>query len=288
MHKLFSFQLERLLTLKSFCEQWGQTLLEKKKLKYLLSSDEWSEIENIVQVLNWPFVLTEQLQAEQLTLSDVYGHWITMELKLQKENHPLAGLLLKHLRPRREKILNHQAMNAAIYLDPRFNRLLSLEKRNEAVYFLQNFWIRLTTFQGQNESDDLNADVCVESDFDSIGDNIDEDLLALVLSSDERISKPSGSVSAKEKCIKTQLIKFFETETFNNVQKSKGILGYWSSAVRYEYDALYALSRVLLSVPATQVSVERAFSALRYVLNDYRTGLSDESLENILLIKLNW
>lgn len=254
----------------------------------MLSSDEWSEVENIVRVLKLPYILTEQLQAVQLTLSDVFGYWITMEIKLQKENHLLAGLLLKHLRPRREKILDHQAMSAAVYLDPRFNRLLSLEKRNEAVNFLQNFWIRLTSFQGQNESAVIDIDVDDEAGDSSNDDNIDEDLLALVRSSDERISPPSGSASAKEKCIKSQLIKFFETETFENVQKSKGIQGYWCSAIRHEYDALHALSRVLLSVPATQVSVERAFSAIRIVLNDYRTSMSDESLENILLVRLNW
>lgn len=254
----------------------------------MLSSEEWSEVEEIVKVLKWPYILTEQLQAEQLTLSDVYGHWITMEIKLQKENHSLTRLLLKHLRPRREKVLDHQAMNAAVYLDPRFNRLLDLEKRNEAVYFLQNFWIRLVNFQGLNLNETEDPDAGDGAELDFIDDNIDADLLALVRSTDERISKPSGSASAKEKCIKTQLIKFFQTETIINVQKAKGILGYWSSAVRYEYHALYALSRVLLSVPATQVSVERAFSALRFVLNDYRTSMSDESLENILLVRLNW
>lgn len=169
----------------------------------MLSSEEWLEVEKIVQVLKWPYFLTEQLQAEQLTLSDVYGDWITMEIKLQKENHPLAGLLLKHLYPRRVTILDHQAMNAAVYLDPRFNGLLSLEKRNEAVDFLQVFWIRMQNLKNQNESFEVNAGDNDEYQFDVIDDNIDPDLLAYVHSNDERFSKDSGSNKTKEKCIRS-------------------------------------------------------------------------------------
>ncbi|KAH8393125.1 hypothetical protein KR215_002950, partial [Drosophila sulfurigaster] len=35
------------------------------------------------------------------------------------------------------------------------------------------------------------------------------------------------------------------------------------------------------------VTIERAFSTLRLVLTDYRNRLSQEVLENILLLKLN-
>lgn len=50
---------------------------------------------------------------------------------------------------------------------------------------------------------------------------------------------------------------------------------------------LYELAMVILAAPSTQVSVERAFSALNLVFSDLRCGLSDEVLQNILLIKLN-
>ncbi|XP_041767441.1 uncharacterized protein LOC121591114 [Anopheles merus] len=50
---------------------------------------------------------------------------------------------------------------------------------------------------------------------------------------------------------------------------------------------LYEVATLLLSVPSNQVSVERAFSALGLVLSDKRTRMNDDTLENILLIKLN-
>lgn len=50
---------------------------------------------------------------------------------------------------------------------------------------------------------------------------------------------------------------------------------------------LYAVAMVLLATPSNQVSVERAFSALSLVLSDHRTALGDNTLADILLIKLN-
>lgn len=50
---------------------------------------------------------------------------------------------------------------------------------------------------------------------------------------------------------------------------------------------LYEVAKVIFAVPSTQVSVERAFSALGLVLTERRTRLSETSLSNILLIKLN-
>ncbi|XP_039969907.1 uncharacterized protein LOC120781740 [Bactrocera tryoni] len=64
------------------------------------------------------------------------------------------------------------------------------------------------------------------------------------------------------------------------------VLTYWKEK-QYTDQELYAISNVCYAVPPTQVSIERAFSALRLVLTDYRNRLSQDVLENILLVKLN-
>jgi len=53
------------------------------------------------------------------------------------------------------------------------------------------------------------------------------------------------------------------------------------------YPRLYQLAKVIHCVPATQVSVERAFSALKLVLSDLRCNLSPISLKQIMFLKLN-
>lgn len=50
---------------------------------------------------------------------------------------------------------------------------------------------------------------------------------------------------------------------------------------------LYAVAMVVLAAPSNQASVERAFSALSLVLTSHRTQMTDELLEDTLLLKLN-
>ena len=65
---------------------------------------------------------------------------------------------------------------------------------------------------------------------------------------------------------------------------STDILNYWETR---KDDALYDIAKVVLGVPATQVSVERAFSALALVLTSRRTRLNDDTLNDILICKCN-
>lgn len=58
-------------------------------------------------------------------------------------------------------------------------------------------------------------------------------------------------------------------------------------ARKYSHPELFEVAMVVFSGPSSQASVERAFSALALVLSDLRTGLSDEALQHILMIKLN-
>lgn len=64
------------------------------------------------------------------------------------------------------------------------------------------------------------------------------------------------------------------------------ILDWWFK-MRSTKPSLYAIAITLLSIPCTQVSVERCFSGLALVLTKHRTQLHDETLRNILLIRLN-
>lgn len=64
------------------------------------------------------------------------------------------------------------------------------------------------------------------------------------------------------------------------------IMCYWEDK-KFTYPRLYRLAKIVHSVPATQVSVERAFSALKLVLTDLRSNLSADSIKKIMFLKLN-
>lgn len=48
---------------------------------------------------------------------------------------------------------------------------------------------------------------------------------------------------------------------------------------------LYPLSLTSLAVPATQVSVERLFSGLKFILSPLRTNMGPELLDEIMLLR---
>lgn len=66
----------------------------------------------------------------------------------------------------------------------------------------------------------------------------------------------------------------------------RDIMEYWEEK-KFVFPNLYQLAKVVHSVPATEVSVEMAFSALRLVLTDLRCNLSTETLQKIMFVKLN-
>ncbi|XP_046803086.1 uncharacterized protein LOC124419016 [Lucilia cuprina] len=64
------------------------------------------------------------------------------------------------------------------------------------------------------------------------------------------------------------------------------VLDYWNKRKSLD-EELFILSNIIFGVPPTQVTIERAFSSLRIILSESRNRLSPETLENILLVKLN-
>lgn len=67
---------------------------------------------------------------------------------------------------------------------------------------------------------------------------------------------------------------------------SQHAIQYWSDR-KSLHKELYKLSMITNSVPITQVSVERAFSSLAFILSPLRNSLGEDTLENILIIRLN-
>lgn len=70
------------------------------------------------------------------------------------------------------------------------------------------------------------------------------------------------------------------------VNKKENILSWWYSK-RFTHPLLFSLSEVALAVPPTQVSVERLFSGLKFTLSYLRDKLGEDSLDDIMLIRIN-
>lgn len=79
----------------------------------------------------------------------------------------------------------------------------------------------------------------------------------------------------------------FESDLSTYERKSRlplnaNVLEYWDSS-----NIISGIANILLAIPSTQVSVERLFSAMKYMLSDQRNRLSPLNLEHILMVKAN-
>jgi hypothetical protein len=96
----------------------------------------------------------------------------------------------------------------------------------------------------------------------------------------------SGSTVVNQPCDESLKSRLEALSLCDRVPVNEDILNYWA-VKRLSDDDIGFLAEIVLAVPATQVSVERAFSGLHWVLSPQRTKLSDKHLDDILTIKLN-
>lgn len=64
------------------------------------------------------------------------------------------------------------------------------------------------------------------------------------------------------------------------------ILEYWKKR-KFSNPRVYRLAMVVLAAPSTQVTVERLFSQVKFILTDSRMRLSSVSVKDIMVLKMN-
>lgn len=70
------------------------------------------------------------------------------------------------------------------------------------------------------------------------------------------------------------------------VREQFDIIRYWKQR-KIMNPRMYRIAIALLSIPSTQVTVERLFSQLKLVITDTRTRLNCKSIKNIMFLKSN-
>lgn len=259
--------------------------------QYLLCK--WNILKEFHQVLNIPYIGTIKLQKIDLTLSDVFGVWLEMQLLIErllkkKMTTNLAILLKNSIQNRKKLVFDNSAMICAVYLDPRFRAEItqhqSLANENDAKTNLLNLWNRLKLNQHSNTINDKSETENVSSS--SILNSSDSfDLtreMCDYLKRDSHNVSSLSNLSAETNDLNSELESF--KPDFMPFDQS--ILNYWEARKDLN-PLLYELAMAIYSIPPTEVQIERDFSALEKILTKYRTQLSPRILEAILLINLN-
>ncbi len=72
----------------------------------------------------------------------------------------------------------------------------------------------------------------------------------------------------------------------NRIDKKSDVCEFWGKK-KLTNSCLYSLAVTVLALPVTQVSCERALSGLKYILNDLCSNMTEDVLEDILIIRAN-
>lgn len=224
-----------------------------------------------MDILKVIYDATIAVQIPHFTLSDFFCTWIRIHVRLNRLKSSselktnLVDILLKSLDFRKTALLKHPSMLCAIYLDPRVYRSLSENEMKIAKMALADLHQRVI-----NLKDNL-TDSSVNKTVDSLEEYYD--------------NKSVTKNDCEERADFMQLLDNFRF-ALPHENKDKSVFEFWECK-KEVYPAIYKVACVVNAIPPSQVTVERAFSALNYIFSNKRCRLNQQTLENCLMIKLN-
>ena len=264
---------------KSFLNQIG---LANESL--LLLDEDWEKISDVTEALKPLREATCALQLKNLTAGEFLAQWIKCKVILERSTAVTAPLFLQAMEKRESSVLSNPAFLSAVYLDKRYNVLLT-EKQNElSQIHLLGLWKKIQMISSTlsvadslsaKENSFANGGSDGEADSDSDSVDIVEHLLR---ANDE---KKAANTANKETEVAEHLKMFAKG---SRISKSECIFQWW----HYQQESIIKkLAEVAIALPVTQASVERTFSGLRYILNDLRLGLKEDIVDAIMLLRCN-
>lgn len=270
-----------MIELQNFCESPATN--QNKIAEFCLTSEEWISVKHIESILSHFAKQTTRMQKETISLSDFFGAWARIKMELSKyRNDTLASNLLLEMNKRETVLFNNDVLNAAVFLDPRFQQFMPADKKDAAIIFLSKLHKRIESIQHSPNGATNAENSCEPDEFEEFLNGIygsnDADNNSAETHADNDASNERASND-----INTILKKFGSSK--HEPMKSS-IFDYWNNNMNVRPE-VRRLAFVVHSVPPTQTTVERSFSAMALILTHLRTTLSDRNLENILLVRLN-
>lgn len=263
----------------------------KIKFRYVLQN--MHIIKEVTGILDVVYKTTLTLQKKECTLSDLYACWLKMKLKLRNYQRThlstnLVTALEDELEKREHSILKNRSMLSAVYLDRRFTKQLTENETLIAKDTILKVWERMKTLK-EYDSHNLSAN----SGLDEPKNTSNEMLEELINSTEQRATSATSASSLNPRAgsewlaEKTKLMLHFdEFEKMDRPDIEKTALKQWME-YKDKFPELSLLASIFHSIPPSQASVERSFSALAITFNARRCKLSQSVLEQLMLIKIN-
>lgn len=244
----------------------------RSSFKDALPNKHWDLAEEMTAALHHLQILTTKLQGVQYLFGDLIRDIMVCEFRLQQLPGDFAIQLLTTLQFRKSVLLDPENLStqAALFLDPRYNNMkvpwFSQAQKASIITYLLQLHTKIESTKPDTPKD--------------INKDIDESDIFLQM-------MPTAPESTRPEPYSVELA--IQLQTFGQQARPAGTCNtqeYWRINAQQKPE-LAALASVVLAAPASQVAVERAFSALPNILTSKCTHLTNDRLENLLFVKLN-
>jgi hypothetical protein len=233
-----------------------------------LSEPEWKKLLTLASILKTPYEVTIKLQSASITPGSFLKEWSALKAALRKQP-PLASPIADSMEQREGKLFDNDLFLAAVFVDARYRILLNEEQVERAKHGLRAVVkrIRFRTCQRLEVPS-------IEAGLDSSTSTDDEFEKELDCIERRRRFSAAAPPTDIDEDIEAML-------TLGRIKASPFV-----AAERYP-SGLKAATRTLTAMPVSQVSVERLFSGLKFILSDQRGALKADLVEAILFLRTN-
>lgn len=186
------------------------------------------------------------------------------------------------MRERELKLMENDVVLEALYLDRRLNVLLNAEQCHKArallkEVHLQSRSLRIRDTTQLSEQPDMELNQNTTESAPSTSNN-----LSLVEAILQRRDRERGSTMQNQSfdiCLQDICVA-------PRINLNENIITHWHNKAALSSD-IAIVANIVLGAPATQVSVERLFSSLKFVLHPLRSNISSIFLKDLMLIREN-
>lgn len=266
-----------------------------------MSSADWKYIAEIVEIVQAPAKFTTLVQSESLTTCEFAEEWIKMSQSVAKIGTDLSKKFENNLKTRQGEMFSNKFILAGWYLNKRVKFLMSEEQETEAKSLIRQVaWKSFKLECGNcdnslNEIEEINSlsDLHISHD----DNDSEEDSFEKFLQSQKQAEMLSSSQSFKEFSQQTKMsqieqmlqqldIELSDYDAMRTEDKKQADwLVYWKQ--QQNLPLMQKIVPIIITVPATEVSVERLFSHLNFILNKLRSSLKGSLLNSILKVRTN-
>ncbi|XP_062549750.1 uncharacterized protein LOC134214377 [Armigeres subalbatus] len=154
------------------------TSLGEQYPELAIDGETWNFIKEYEEAFRSFYTATKLMQSQHQPFSEFYMLWLNgiQELTKLKNNRfvtPLTSASLNRLK----KLKENQLFRAALYLDPRFNflvsKILSTEEKEQSQEYLIRIWERLNALRSAS-SNETSPDISMNESSTSTADEMDD------------------------------------------------------------------------------------------------------------------